>query len=107
MGCVGSFLKANPLSSGMERVRVYGKKNSPRAVGVGMFARAFMEHFPLLPVEEEGRLHDIILRENFIEAVFVYQRWRNTLLGPTPSNLVTFHTDQIMLLRSHSEKHYR
>lgn len=106
-GLCGFIFKSKSPSSGMERVKVYGKKGSPSTVGVGMFARAFMDHFPLLPVEEEGRLHDIILRENFIESVFVYQRWRKTLKEPTPANLVAFHTDHKMLLRSHSEKHYR
>ena len=105
-GLCGFIFKSKSPSSGMERVRVYGKNNSPRAVGVGMFARAFMDHFPILPVEEEGRLHDIILRENFIESVFVYQRWRQVMEAPKPANLVTFHTDHKMLIRAHSEKHY-
>lgn len=91
----------------MERVRVYGKGGSPRTVGVGMFARIFMEHFPLLPVEDEGRLHDVHLRENFIESVFVYRRWRKIIAEPTAGNLVTFHTEHKLLLRAHSEKHYR
>lgn len=103
----GFIFKSKSPSSGMERVKVYGKNNSPQNVGVGMFARAFMDHFPLLPVEEEGRLHDMILRENFIESVFVYRRWRDTLADPTPGNLVNFHTHHKMLLRAHSEKHYR
>ena len=106
-GLCGFIFKSKSPSSGMERVKVYGKNNSPRSVGIGMFARAFMKHFPLLPVEEEGRLHDLILRENFIESVFVYRRWRNTIADPTPGNLVNFHTQHKMLLRAHSEKHYR
>lgn len=106
-GLCGFIFKSKSPSSGMERVKVYGKNNSPMSVGVGMFARAFMEHFPLLPVEEEGRLHDMALRENFIESVFVCQRWRKILAEPTPAHIVTFHTDHKMLLRSHSEKHYR
>ena len=58
-----------------------------------MFARIFMEHFPLLPVEEEGRLHDLALRENFIERIFVSQRWRELLAAkPRLGDLVTFHT---------------
>lgn len=103
----GFIFKSKSPSSGMERVKVYDKNNVPRAAGVGLFARAFMSRFPTLPVEEEGRLHDLILRENFIESVFVYQRWRNTVEDFTPKKLVTFHTGHKMLLRAHSEKHYR
>ncbi|MFW2364855.1 MAG: YbgA family protein [Desulforhopalus sp.] len=103
----GFIFKSKSPSSGMERVKVYDKNNVPRAAGVGLFARAFMSRFPTLPVEEEGRLHDLVLRENFIESVFVYQRWRTTVEDFTPQKLVTFHTGHKMLLRAHSEKHYR
>ena len=76
--------------------------------GVGMFARIFMAHFPLLPVEEEGRLHDPVLRENFIERLFVWQRWRELLAaGPHPGDLVAFHTRHKLLILAHSPKHYR
>ncbi|MGA9755482.1 MAG: DUF523 domain-containing protein [Desulfobaccales bacterium] len=77
----GFIFKSKSPSSGMERVKVYPEHapGSPVTRGVGMFARAFMEHFPLLPVEEEGRLHDPVLRENFIECIFVLQRWRELL----------------------------
>jgi uncharacterized protein YbbK (DUF523 family) len=75
--CGFIFKKGSP-SSGMERVRVYTEKGMPSNRGVGMFARAFMKHFPLLPVEEDGRLHDAKLRENFIEAIFVMKAWRET-----------------------------
>jgi uncharacterized protein YbgA (DUF1722 family) len=91
----------------MERVKVYDANNVPSAIGVGLFARKFKERFPLLPLEEEGRLHDSILRENFIESVFVYQRWRDTVEEFTAGSLVTFHTEHKLILRAHSEKHYR
>ncbi len=103
----GFIFKSKSPSSGMERVKVYGKNNMPRPIGVGLFARAFKNRFPLIPVEEEGRLHDMILRENFIESVFVYRRWRTVASDFTLDKLVHFHTDHKMLLRSHSEKHYR
>jgi len=103
----GFIFKSKSPSSGMERVKVYGKNNMPRAVGVGLFARAFKERFPLIPVEEEGRLHDMVLRENFIESIFVYRRWRTLKSDFTLDKLVHFHTEHKMLLRAHSEKHYR
>lgn len=103
----GFIFKAKSPSSGMKRVKVYDANNVPKATGVGLFARAFKEHFPLLPVEEEGRLHDIGLRENFIESVFVYQRWRRVVSDFTVDRLVRFHTEHKMLIRAHSEKHYR
>ena len=106
-GLCGFIFKNRSPSSGMERVKVYDANNIPRAVGVGLFAKAFMDHFPLLPVEEEGRLHDIILRENFIESIFVYKRWRDVVAELTPSQLVAFHTSHKLLLMAHSEKHSR
>jgi uncharacterized protein YbgA (DUF1722 family) len=72
-----------------------------------MFPRALMNRFPLLPLEEEGRLNDMPLRENFIERVFAYYRWTK-LLGeePTPGGLVKFHTAHKLTLMAHSPKHY-
>jgi uncharacterized protein YbgA (DUF1722 family)/uncharacterized protein YbbK (DUF523 family) len=106
-GLCGFIFKAKSPSSGMERVKVYDHNKVPQNKGVGIFARAFVNHFPMLPVEEDGRLHDPILRENFIESVFVFQRWRKAKEIGTPNSLVTFHTDHKLLLRAHSEKHYR
>lgn len=65
-----------------------------------------MEHFPLLPVEDEGRLHDPKLRENFIERIFTLKRWRDMLAKkPNLGNLVKFHTQHKFLILSHSPKH--
>jgi len=107
-GLCGFIFKSGSPSSGMERVKVYGGKGSPAKIGVGLFAREFMNHFPLLPVEDEGRLHDPELRENFIERIFAFRRFREAL---TPTNafkdLVEFHTSHKLLLMSHSPAHYR
>ncbi|HSW38836.1 MAG TPA: DUF523 and DUF1722 domain-containing protein [Acidobacteriota bacterium] len=106
-GLSGFIFKSKSPSSGMERVKVYDRNGVPVLNGVGLFARVFMEHFPLLPVEEEGRLNDLCLRENFIESVFVCRRWRSAADKATPAALVAFHTTHKLLLRSHSEQHYR
>ena len=104
----GFIFKSKSPSSGMERVKVYSEKGMPEQVGVGIFARAFMDHFPLIPVEEEGRLHDPKLRENFIESIFILKQWRETLeINRSPGGLVNFHTRQKLLLLSHSPVHYR
>ncbi|WP_342663687.1 DUF523 and DUF1722 domain-containing protein [Desulfatirhabdium butyrativorans] len=104
----GFIFKSDSPSSGMERVKVYLSSGMPVKKGSGIFARMFMERFPLLPVEEEGRLHDPGLRENFIERIFVLQRWRNLCAeNPTVGGLVTFHTDHKLLLLAHSPEHYR
>jgi len=67
-----------------------------------------MEHFPLLPVEEDGRLHDIRLRENFIERIFALKRWRDLLdEKKSRGKLVAFHTQHKLLILSHSQKHSR
>lgn len=102
------ILKKDSPSCGMERVRVYGPNEIPTRDGVGMYARALMEKFPLMPIEEEGRLNDPRLRENFIERVFAYYRLREFLKSASrPSDLVKFHTRHKLTLMSHSPKHYR
>ena len=104
----GFIFKSRSPSSGMERVKVYSEKGMPCHKGVGMFARIFMLHFPLIPVEEDGRLHDPKLRENFIERIFTLKRWREMISEqPSLGNLVEFHTQNKLLILSHSEKHYR
>ncbi len=104
----GFIFKSGSPSSGMERVKIYYGKGEPARTGVGMFAREFMQHFPLLPVEDEGRLHDPDLRENFLERLFTMKRWRENLaLGAKPGHLVDFHTRHKLLIMSHSPKHYQ
>jgi uncharacterized protein YbgA (DUF1722 family)/uncharacterized protein YbbK (DUF523 family) len=106
----GYIFKSRSPSSGMERVKVYpgDQGGMPTHTGVGMFARAFMEHFPLLPVEEEGRLHDPVLRENFIERIFVLRRLRRAMQEKkTVGGLVEFHTRHKLLIMAHSNRHYR
>lgn len=107
-GLCGFIFKSGSPSSGMERVKVYDEHGMPGKDGVGMFARAFMEHFPLLPVEEEGRLHDPVLREHFIESIFALQRWRSLLASnPGIGALVDFHTRHKLLIMAHSPELYR
>jgi len=104
----GFIFKSNSPSSGMERVKVYNEKGMPVKKGIGIFARAFMDHFPLVPIEEEGRLHDPKLRENFIERIFAFRRWRGLLGQPKArGSLVAFHTRHKLLILSHSPKHYQ
>lgn len=103
----GFVFKSKSPSSGMRAVKVYGPSGMPLHKGVGIFAGAFMKQFPILPVEEDGRLHDSALRENFIERVFVYKRWQDLLeKGKTTKNLIDFHTNHKLLVMSHSPKHY-
>lgn len=104
----GYVFKKNSPSCGVERVRVYDPKNMPARRGRGLFAAAVMTRLPLLPVEEEGRLNDPALRENFIERVFAYHRWQEALAGAKSARaLVEFHTRHKFLLLAHSERHYR
>ncbi len=100
----GFVFKANSPSSGMERVKVYNEKGYSSKIGVGIFADAFMKKFPHIPVEEEGRLNDDGLRENFIERIFVFQRWNELIEGKkTVGGLVRFHTEHKYLIMSHSD----
>lgn len=96
------FCQKSP-SCGMERVKVYqedGKGST--ATGVGLFAQQIMAHHPNLPCEENGRLMDPALRENFIIRVFTYQHWKELLAsGLTKHKLITFHSERKYLLMSH------
>lgn len=104
----GYIFKKNSPSCGLFRVRVYREGGMPVRDGRGYFARMLTEHFPLLPVEEDGRLNDPRLRENFIERIFAHQRWRTFLeAGATPAGLVGFHTGQKLTVLAHSPKDYR
>ena len=104
----GFIFKKNSPSSGMKRVKVYTEKGMPSKRGSGIFAKAFMDYFPLIPVEEDGRLHDPKLRENFIERIFTMKRWRETLAKKkSVGRLVDFHTRHKLLILSHSPNHYR
>ena len=103
----GFIFKSDSPSSGMERIKIYNEKGIPVKKGVGIFARIFMNHFPLLPIEDEGHLHDLKLRENFIERIFTLKRWRETMINKeNRGNLVNFHTKHKLLILSHSQKHY-
>jgi uncharacterized protein YbgA (DUF1722 family)/uncharacterized protein YbbK (DUF523 family) len=103
----GYVLKKDSPSCGMERVKVYGESGMADRSGRGLFAEALMERFPRLPVEEEGRLSDPRLRDNFVERVFAYVRLR-ALFRPrwTAGDLVRFHTAHKMALLAHSPGMY-
>ena len=103
----GFILKRRSPSCGMSRLPVYRGKMKLPARGVGLFAEALMSTFPTLPVEEDGRLNDPMLRENFIERIFCHHRWRKlSERGLTRGRLVAFHTQHKLLLLSHHRAGY-
>jgi len=102
----GFIFKSDSPSSGMERVKIYNHTGVPRKVGVGVFARIFMDHFPLTPTEEDGRFHDPVLRENFIDRIFVYRGYREIMEDrKSIRRLVDFHTRNKLMLMAHSPKY--
>jgi uncharacterized protein YbgA (DUF1722 family)/uncharacterized protein YbbK (DUF523 family) len=104
----GFVFKCDSPSSGMVRVKVYGKGGMPQKKGVGIFARAFMDRFPLVPVEDDGRLRNPLIRENFIEQVFTLKRWRETRTRRScVGNVVDFHSRNKLVLMAHSPKHLK
>lgn len=104
----GYILKKDSPSCGMARVRVYSEKGMPARNGVGLFARALMDGIPELPIEEEGRLNDPALRENFIVRIFCHYRWQRFLEPPFRlAALITFHAQHKFLLLAHHEKNFR
>jgi len=103
----GFVFKSRSPSSGMRGVKIYTEAGMPNATGSGLFAKAFMDTLPLIPMEDEGRMHDPGLRENFIERIFVYRRWQAYLSDDgTVGGLVAFHTEHKYLILAHSQKHY-
>jgi uncharacterized protein YbgA (DUF1722 family)/uncharacterized protein YbbK (DUF523 family) len=103
----GFIFKSRSPSSGMQSIKVYSPSGMPSHRGVGVFAAAFMRRFPLIPVEDDGRLHDPALRENFVERVFARKRWQDLQAKePTIRDLIEFHTDHKFLVLAHSPKHY-
>ncbi|MBD3655071.1 MULTISPECIES: YbgA family protein [Marinobacter] len=106
----GYILMAKSPSCGMERIRIHNEEGQVSSRdGRGMFAQSLMEAYPLMPVEEEGRLNDDALRENFIERVFAYDDWMQNVAGASLSAraLIEFHTRHKFQLLAHSEKIYR
>ena len=99
----GYILKKDSPSCGMERVKVYSN-GLPTRNGVGIYAKRLLQKYPSLPVEEEGRLQDARLRENFIQRVFIYARWQSMLCeGLSLGKLQAFHAQHKYLLMSHNQ----
>lgn len=105
----GCIFKSRSPSCGMVRINIHDDDGRIiRSDGAGIWAGMFMKRFPYIPVEDEDRLHDPALRENFIERVFVYRRWRALITtGKSIGGLVDFHTRHKLLFMAHSPKIYR
>jgi uncharacterized protein YbgA (DUF1722 family)/uncharacterized protein YbbK (DUF523 family) len=104
----GYVLKKDSPSCGLERVKVYNAHSVPARSGRGLFAARLVDAFPDLPVEEEGRLSDPRLRDNFVERVFAYWRLRGLFGGRwTVGSLVRFHTAHKLILMAHSPAAYQ
>ena len=104
----GFVFKKNSPSCGLFRVKVHPGKGMPARGGRGLFAAAFAAAHPLVPVEEEGRLVDARLRDNFVERIFAYRRARDVFTGRwSRGAVVAFHSREKYLLMAHSPKHYQ
>lgn len=104
----GYVLKKNSPSCGMQRVKTYTEAGAPIGRASGAYAAGLMTRAPLLPVEEEGRLNDPALRENFIERVFAYARWQTlTAHDVSGAALVDFHSRHKYQLLAHNQAAYR
>ncbi|NQD37124.1 DUF1722 domain-containing protein [Permianibacter sp. IMCC34836] len=104
----GYVLKSKSPSCGMERVKVHGAKGGLPQHSSGAYAARLLQNLPLLPVEEEGRLHDPVLRENFIVRVYAYARWQALRAShPSKADIIAFHTRHKLLLLAHNEAAYR
>ena len=106
-GLHGFVLKKDSPTCGVFRVRIYTDSGVERN-GQGLFATALIQRMPHLPIEEEGRLNDARIRENFVVRIFAYRRLKD-LFRPrwTVGDVVAFHTREKLLLRAHDERGYR
>lgn len=99
----GYIVKKDSPSCGMTRVKVY-RGNHPQRDGVGIFTQRLMANFPHLPIEEEGRLNDAVLRENFLSRVFIYHRWQKLQAeNPSWADISRFHARHKYLYMSRSQ----
>ena len=105
----GYVFKKDSPSCGTQGVRVYNRQGHLIGKGKGIFAEAFQREFPLITIEEEGRLQDPSLRENFIERVFGYHRWQSSTCNTrlTRGALGSFHAAHKYLVLAHSRSHYQ
>ena len=104
----GYIFKKDSPSCGIERVNLFNDHGRPSRAAVGLFARAFKERYPLVPIEDEGRLSDPTQRDNFIERVFCYHRWLLLMQSAlTRQSVVVFHTVHKYLLLAHSPGLYQ
>lgn len=103
----GFNFKSRSPSSGIGGVKVYRPSGTVTKMGKGLFGGSFMKHFPSIPAEDDGRLHNPRFRENFIERIFVLKRWQEfKKKGTLIKDLISFHTDHKLLIMAHSPRHY-
>ncbi|MEF2230287.1 MAG: DUF523 and DUF1722 domain-containing protein [Pseudodesulfovibrio sp.] len=107
-GLCGYVFQYGSPACGLSRVKVYAGGGPPRLTGVGAWARMVMDAFPLLPCEDDGRLRNPAIRENFVTRVFTLHRWREAMgSGPTQGRLVEFHSRHKLMTMAHSTEGYR
>ncbi|MEZ2586064.1 YbgA family protein [Kluyvera intermedia] len=105
----GFVVCAKSPSCGMERVRLYDEHGNRGAkAGIGLFTAALQQRYPWLPIEEDGRLHDPVLRENFVARVFALHEL-NAMRekGLTRGAIIAFHSRYKLHLLAHSQPGYR
>ncbi len=107
LGLCGYIVCAKSPTCGMERVRIYNG-DMPEKNGIGLYTQALMKHYPWLPVEEDGRLNDPVLRENFISRVYRLHDFRlHVESEPTAKNIIDFHSRYKLILMAHNPQSYK
>ncbi|CAH1607440.1 conserved hypothetical protein [Vibrio jasicida] len=103
----GYIVCAKSPTCGMERVKVYSKNNAAKE-GIGLYTRTLMEKMPWLPVEEDGRLNDPVLKENFITRIYCLNDFYESMGGePTRGKIIAFHSRYKLTLMAHHPESYR
>ncbi len=107
-GICGFVFKARSPSCGLDDVTIYSRSMTAHGKGAGIFAKAFMNRFPSIPTEDEEGMRSPVIRENFIERIFVYRRWHEfETQDGTIAGLVRFHASHKLVMMSHSIRHLR
>lgn len=103
----GYILMKNSPSCGLERIKVYQTNGYPHVTKTaGIFAQALKNQYPLMPIEEEGRLHDPKLFDNFVARVYAYHNFKQEVLSqPSLHKLIDFHSSYKYLLMAHNQQH--
>ncbi len=105
----GFILKSRSPSCGLKEVKIYAAADKPGGVGKGdgFFGHAVSERYPLLPIEDEGRLTNFRIREHFLTRIFTIARFRSMRESARMKDVVAFQAANKLLLMAYNQTELR